>query len=110
MRRLAVVDIGAGGDPKRCDSDTGNQRHYHDLEVGRTICGMKGVVHLSPQALETPLRCLHPYARSVSGGFRGFRKMVSRSPKPPALWGGLRGGAAQWQVVPKRIGVRGEKQ
>src|SRR5579859_4322298 len=51
---LGVVDMAAGGDAERCHRDTGDQRHHHDLQMGRTIGGMNGVVHLSLPASETP--------------------------------------------------------
>ena len=34
---LGEIRIGARRDPERCNGDTGNQRHHHDLQVGRAI-------------------------------------------------------------------------
>src|SRR3954463_15054673 len=44
---LAVIGIGASCDPEGGHRDSGYQRHHHDLQVGRTISRVNGVVHLS---------------------------------------------------------------
>src|SRR5262249_12827927 len=51
-----VIGRGAGGEGDASNSDSSDKRHYHDLQVGRTVRGMDRVVHGSlPAALGRPL-------------------------------------------------------
>ena len=48
MSRLVVVNIAARGDPETRNRNSGQQRHHHDLQVGRTIGGVDGMIHCKP--------------------------------------------------------------
>jgi len=113
MGGLAVVDIAAGRDAEGGHRDTSDQRHHHDLQVGRTISGVKGVIHLSlPASLGVswaPFVGQDEYAPTVSDWFRGVGEMVSWL-EMNDFAGKLAGKGAFAESAPGRDGRLGEKQ
>jgi hypothetical protein len=79
MSGLGVIRTGPGGDPETSHGNTGDERDNHNFQVGRTVRGVNGVVHLGL------LAALAPRVRGTvtpdlfQGGFVGSSKWFRRA-------------------------------
>src|SRR4051812_38696002 len=64
--RVAVIRTGTSGNAKACDRDARDERHDHDLEVGRAISAVDRVVHLQVSCRPT---CREGMSRRSPGRF-----------------------------------------
>src|SRR3954454_11781244 len=109
---LAVIGIGASCDPEAGHRDSGYQRHHHDLEVGRTISRVNGVVHLS---LPTGFAAVYGSSckdRLFPDGFAGSAKWfhLPASGFRPGRRPGPASGCGPADIVPDRAGRPDEQE
>src|SRR5467141_2655314 len=79
MSGLGVIRAAPGGDAETSHRNTGDERDNHDFQVGRTVRGVNGVVHLGLLAPLAPRVGGRLTPDLFQGGFGGSAKWFRRA-------------------------------